>query len=285
MFKVSLDEELRSEVKRRKEEIDGSDAVKEVLLIEQGNAIEDNRIANGLGRKHTMVKAQAVIGEKLQLEKLEDKYAGDVYSLKQIKDLAIKYNLRFLKSKYFEGNIPVEVLAKIREYSNTIGIAIDNHSLQENYFILAPAKMFDISYETVEVEKIIRLPKSDPVMFYKLPYRDGYKLIHVWGSSFNIFRRWSGIRNANPYNYFVIKSCEDFCIYTLLFVLLAGSATTALMSWWWFALPLAVSLIRNFVRCFVYNDDVHEKEKLQNYTEHCWDKEKLIKRKVIWKII
>lgn len=161
------------------------DAVKQVKLLESSEAMEDLRIANALGKKHNIARAQDTIGKKLQIEKLDGKFAGNVYTLNDIKSLARKYNMRFLQSKHYCGSLDIEVISKLKQFSKETKTEITDGNLHDNFYILAPEKCFNLE----KVKKMRRDP--DPAIFYNI---DGYhfRLIHQWGSDFSILNRIAG---------------------------------------------------------------------------------------------
>lgn len=160
-------------------------AVVAVKLLEAGDSMEDLRIANALGRNHNIARAQTELGRKLEMEKLDGQYAGNVYSLKQIRDLAAKYNMRFLQSKHYCGNLDVMAIQKIKEFHKETGVNIEDANLKYMFFILAPEDCFDL--ETVKRMR----HDPDPAIFYKID-ENHYRLIHQWGNDFNIFNRIAG---------------------------------------------------------------------------------------------
>lgn len=166
-----------------------NDVVKSVKLLENSDAMEDIRIATALGNANSVSRALKERGEMIELEKLDGKYAGNVYDINQIKDLARKYDLRFLQSTYYCGNLDLEVIQKLKQFSKDTGTEITDGNLKYNFYILAPEKCFDL--KTVEVNGL-NFPDLDPAIFYKIS-EDKFRLIHQWGNSFSIGQRIRGI--------------------------------------------------------------------------------------------
>ncbi|RKN81876.1 hypothetical protein [Ulvibacterium marinum] len=93
-----------------------------------------------------------------------------IYHLAQIKQICIDYRLRFLDSKYFKGEIPNEVVAKIKKLEKEHGIEI------KGYKIIAPSKLFKLA------------DKDDPLLL--VPIGNNYfYLIHKWGNDLHPFRK------------------------------------------------------------------------------------------------
>jgi len=94
----------------------------------------------------------------------------NIYSLEQIKQICIKYRLRFLDSKAFIGEIPMEAVLKVKALEKTLGHPIDG------FKIVAPKKLFQLEDKD-----------SDPLLFLQLADNTFY-FIHKWGGELNRFR-------------------------------------------------------------------------------------------------
>ncbi len=93
-----------------------------------------------------------------------------IFHIDQIKNLCIDYRLRFLDSKYFKGEIPVEALSKIRKLEREHAMEI------KGFKIIAPSRLFKLQ------------DKDDPLLF--APIGNGYYyLIHKWGNDLHPFRK------------------------------------------------------------------------------------------------
>lgn len=97
--------------------------------------------------------------------------AENIYTIEQIESLAIKYRLRFLPGKYYQGDIPQEALNKLRQLTN------QNSSTIDQFRILAPQKAFDLEDEN-----------ADPLLFVALNNREFY-FIHQWGNDLSNWRK------------------------------------------------------------------------------------------------
>ena len=100
---------------------------------------------------------------------------NDVYDLKSIKSIAVKYRLRFLPTKYFKNEIPQEAIFKTKSLEKK------NNTSIKNFHILAPATSFDLE----DVNK-------DPLLF--APLKNGkYLLIHQWGTDLAWHKKLSAL--------------------------------------------------------------------------------------------
>lgn len=120
---------------------------------------------------------EAIISEKIQgnnhsnaqydLTKLEPE---NIYTVDQIREICIKYRLRFLDSKAFIGEIPAEAILKVKALGKQLGQPVDG------FKIVAPKKLFQLEDKD-----------SDPLLFLQLTDNKFY-FIHKWGGELNRFR-------------------------------------------------------------------------------------------------
>lgn len=201
---IRLDKELEA-VKAAEASIPEHQAIKDVKMLLAGEETEDARILRGIGAKSMFVQIEKDRGRQIELENLEKEYSGGVFTLDQIKILAVKYRLRFLSSSLFSSHIDIEITARIKELSKKANVNLDEWTLQTSFMILAPRECF-----TLENKKFIKTPTErgafdmDPLMFYKIN-DDKYRLVHKWGNDFSILRRIEGYRWRNLNTYYVLN--------------------------------------------------------------------------------
>jgi len=121
--------------------------------------------------------------------------ADSIYHIDQIRDICIRYRLRFLDTKYFKNPIPREALTEIKRledlHDTTLG----------GFKIIAPSKMFKLENA------------DDPLLF--APIGNGYyHLIHKWGNDLSPYRRIM----AWPF-----KSIENIILTTVLISLFVSA--------------------------------------------------------------
>lgn len=201
--------ELSSLKKKEAIEREQDNAVKTVLLLENSESAEDLRIANSLGANHSIARAQNSLGAKLNIEKLDSKYAGNVFEKSKIKELAKRYNMRFLQSHHYCGNLDLEVISKIKAFSKETNVQITEANLKYNFYILAPEECFNL--KKMERRKV----DPDPAIFYKID-ESHYRLIHQWGSDFNILNRINGFAWQSRNSRFVYLAIINLLICALL---------------------------------------------------------------------
>lgn len=221
---VKLDDEL---VKLKdRETANASEIVREVKLLLAGDEGKDMEIMRHLAGNSAMVANEIALGKQIELEKLEETY-GSIFTLNQIKELAIKYKLRFLNSGMYMGDMPQQAIAKLKQFSKDTITTIDPYTLKTQFFILGPVeafKMDEISTaderreeRRVQRERLRAARAADPVLFYKID-QNHYRLIHKWGSDFNITRRITGWKWASSNNHFIFNFVLSSVLITTILV-------------------------------------------------------------------
>ena len=158
--KINLKDELKKF--QSKENSDILDLVNNQLLNDE---LMENNIKKNLNSCATSI-------ENIDLTKYNK---NDVYDLKSIKSIAVKYRLRFLPTKYFKNEIPQEAIFKTKSLEKK------NNTSIKNFHILAPATSFDLE----DVNK-------DPLLF--APLKNGkYLLIHQWGTDLAWYKKLSAL--------------------------------------------------------------------------------------------
>ena len=158
--KVNLKDELKKF--QSKENSDILDLVNNQLLNDE---LMENNIKKNLNSCSTT-------NENIDLVTYNE---NDVYDLKSIKSIAVKYRLRFLPTKYFKNEIPQEAIFKTKYLEK------NNNTSIKNFHILAPATSFDLE----DVNK-------DPLLF--APLKNGkYLLIHQWGTDLAWYKKLSAL--------------------------------------------------------------------------------------------
>ena len=159
--KVNLEEELKT---LRKKEIQKSEAV----LASFKNLFKadweyDQEIKNRLQKG----------AESSRLLNADNLVESKIYTLAEIKNLCLKFRLRFLSTKYFKKDFPVDAISEIKKTEQIAGQRI------ESFAIVAPSKMFHLEDAN-----------KDPLLF--APLSDGrFYLIHKWGDDLSPVRRFT----------------------------------------------------------------------------------------------
>lgn len=214
-MKISLDKQLEKRSQEEKKKYDVSHFNETKLLTNQEDN-EDARILRGLSNVSQFNRIEEIRGEMLDLENIEKKFGGKVYKISQIEELAIDYNLRFLPSKRYTGSFDNEVTKKIKEFAHETNTSIDNYSLSNYFYILAPKNMF-----TLTDEKYVTKKQLDPALFYRID-NDHFRLIHKWGDDFTIFRLLSGFRFRSWWAHQIFNTIMVLPVVTFILGLMFG---------------------------------------------------------------
>lgn len=184
MFKgIKLEEQLRNEK-----------AGKDLLLEEVAELLENSQQKE----EDILKRLNHNKGEILSASELSEEEKKQVYSLGQIKNVCIKYRLRFLDSRHFKSEFPYEAILKIKAFE-------EKHQCRiEQFKIIAPDAVFNLQ----DVNK-------DPLLFAQLGNNRFY-LIHQWGNDLAWFRplQYYAIRNIYTYlnSIFALAVCVALAI-------------------------------------------------------------------------
>jgi hypothetical protein len=125
-----------------------------------------------------------------------------LFTESQIKKVACKYGLRFLKTDMYRGNIDPYAIIKIKEFESKENIhefGQGRWSKIIKYKILAPKSSFEL-----------KVKPKDPLLFACLGEYNGekmYYLIHKWGKDLNIGRRIVNSFKINKWTMTLFYSC------------------------------------------------------------------------------
>lgn len=261
MIKVNVEKELDA---KRKQSIDGNQIVDSAKLLLAGDHAKERDLLKKIGLGHQIYKTETQVGVNLERESIENKFEGKVFTEDEIKSLCLDYNLRFLSTKYFKGNIDLEIGVKIRHFfeknklnANTGGIDTDS------FYIMAPKKAFNLE------DRPKPPPVSqDPVLFYK-PNRndDKYLMVHKWGNEFTVARLIGGMMNRSVWIHLAFVWAISACITNIGYAMFGNySPFTDLM----------FGVISGFVYTFIYTmcraDGGDNFDSFRNkFNDNCWN--------------
>ena len=158
MKKVNLFEELL----REKNKQVGSNELKSLLKnIWEKEDSKNERIVRSLNDKN---KDNF---NKMKFEYMETK---NIFHVDTIKNICVRYRLRFLDSNLFKGDYPSNITKVINN------IEKKHDTTLNNFMIMAPSKLFKIK------------SPDDPILFVPIG-NEYYYLIHKWGEEFNSLRK------------------------------------------------------------------------------------------------
>lgn len=160
--------ELRkSELEQRNKEI--SDAAIEILLSDQN---EESKVLEQLGNPSVDFAQSS----------LEESWTPEFFSASVIKEICVKYRLRYLDVKRFKGEIPYSAIQRIKSLERRVDLNVSA------YKIIAPAERFTLSDST-----------KDPLLF-AVTDNGEHVLIEKWGEEMSDLRKWASYPFANMQN-------------------------------------------------------------------------------------
>ncbi|MEK6829102.1 MAG: hypothetical protein AABY15_03165 [Nanoarchaeota archaeon] len=182
-FNVKLKKELE---KKKKESFNSSDGlVKETMLLLESNENAEKRALQIAGLDHQIRHVETAKGIEIERTQFEKEYGDSVFTRDEIKDICIKYDLRFLPSNRFRGRLDTQISYKLKEFIEK-NPSVGNYS--NDFYIIAPSNAFELNDRPAKPFITI-----DPILVYKLPKEDKYVYVHKWGRDFTILRRLRGM--------------------------------------------------------------------------------------------
>jgi hypothetical protein len=146
---------------KAKNTIPEEEVLSEVYAILKDLDVHQTRI------KKSIANGGGALTNNFEFDLLE---SSRIFHITDIKKICIDYRLRFLDSRYFKGEIPIEGISKIKSLEKEHEIEL------KGFKIIAPSKLFKLE------------DKDDPLLF--APIGNGYfYLIHQWGNDLHPLRK------------------------------------------------------------------------------------------------
>lgn len=134
----------------------------------------------------------------------EEVDSDDVFTPREIREVAVRYRLKFLESRFYNAEFPYEAILRIRELNRKQGKDL------KIFRVLASPELFNG-----------KVPASQCSLFVKTNY-DNYYLLHRWGEPVPQYRKWL---------YWPLRSFETLAFTIIVFTLaLTLSLPTALIT-------------------------------------------------------
>ena len=175
---------------------------------------------------------------QLKFDKMETK---NIFHKDTIKNICIRYRLRFLDSNLFKGEYPKNITKIISD------IEQKHDTNLKNFMIMAPSKLFKIK------------SPDDPILFIPIG-NDYFYLIHKWGEEFNYLRKLLVLPFKNIDN-LTIFSVMVSVFFALLGKLFIPSLTLSEV------FILFLFLVKGFIFIFFYTFFLTRK----NFSESIWN--------------
>ncbi|MEW6467618.1 MAG: hypothetical protein AB1458_01770 [Bacteroidota bacterium] len=167
---------LKEELERERE----GPAAQPGLLLAEAREILDKSLQNDHEIMERLKKGRGrdTVIEPVMLPEQEQ---GNIFHVSHIRNICVRYRLRFLDTKFFKGDYPYEALRKIAGLERKYNIKI------QQFKVVAPTRLFNLID-----------PDKDPLLFANLG-NDRYYLLHKWGNDMPWYRKilaWP-LRNIN----------------------------------------------------------------------------------------
>ena len=229
MKKVNLFEELLQERNKQISTNELTSLIKNIWLKEDSKR---ERITQSLNDVNNGSFNQ------LKFEEMETK---NIFHKDTIKNICVRYRLRFLDSNLFKGEYPKNITKIIS------GIEKKHDTNLNNFMIMAPSKLFKIK------------SPDDPILFVPIG-NDYFYLVHKWGKEFNSIRKLLVLPFKNIDN-LTIFSVLVSVLFALLGKLVMPSLTTSEV------FILFLFLVKGFIFIFFYTFFLTRK----NFSESIWN--------------
>ena len=229
MKKVNLFEELIQERNKQISSNELTSLLKNIWLKEDS---KKERITQSLN------EANNGNFNQLKLEMMETK---NIFHKETIKNICIRYRLRFLDSNLFKADYPKNITTIISD------IEKKHDTKLNNYMIMAPSKLFKIK------------SPDDPILFIPIG-NDYFYLIHKWGEEFNYLRKLLVLPFKNIDN-LTIFSVMVSVFFAFLGKLIIPSLTLSEV------FILFLFLVKGFIFIFFYTFFLTRK----NFSESIWN--------------
>lgn len=169
-------------------------------------------------------------------EKAKEFIKGGFITKEDIRSVCLKYNLRFLQTKYYKKEIPMSSLNDLRLFKEENRIS--DYDMKENLMIIAPKDHFSLGDR----------PKTDPVILYK--DKNVYRVVSKWGSDFKSSRLVSSLFARYPNIIILI-------VYTIL---LNTVLTIGVIKWAWDSESFFFNISILFVTVAVLHAEINSSE-------------------------
>lgn len=183
-YRVGIKKEL--EDKRRGSQKHADGFLQEAQLLLESNTQEDKEALRIANLDNHIRAVETKRGSEIERKKLEDEYGNKAFTEKEIEEICVKYDLRMLNTRRFNGQLDSEITYKLKDFISRHNKEMGNSS--SDFYIIAPSKAFELEGRPAKPFVAI-----DPILVYKTPRQDKYIYIHKWGRDFTFLRRIRGM--------------------------------------------------------------------------------------------
>lgn len=193
MFKVDLKKQIENS--HKSSQVDSEKMLEQVQKQLSFESAADREILRSMGMDRSLKVAEEKQSENIVLKADRDKFSKNaVLTEDEIKEIALKYNLRFLCSDSYKGYIEANLPVVIRNFAEENGIDLNSYTLQYKFYVLAPADSF----------KLQKKPRSvDPILFYRVERHgiSNYVVVHKWGNDLTLANLVEGMFTKSARSY------------------------------------------------------------------------------------
>jgi len=179
--KIDIDTQLRKIRKEQRKEEDQLLAKAQQIL--RDDLFSEEKVLKNLKQYNQLID---VVNE-------DEAEADRIFTTSEIKELATKYRLKFLESRFYKEDFPYEAIIRIKEINSSQGKDL------KLFRVLATPELF-----------LGKNPKSQCSLFAKTNY-DNYYLLHRWGNE--------KISEKRKWLYWPLRSFETLMFSIILFTL------------------------------------------------------------------
>lgn len=146
------------------------DRLERILLGQEALVTEVRSWLDEEDAADAVVEAAIRSSTEFRLNTLHGMPRARIFDRRTIRDLSVRYRLRFLPSGLYKGELPRQAIAAVRALEARTGTVL------RGYHILAPARRFQLCDAD-----------GDPLLFVPIG-PDEYYLIHRWGADLSPWR-------------------------------------------------------------------------------------------------
>lgn len=207
MLKVNIEDEVKR--KRQNSKDEAGETVKSAQLLLEGDESKERDLLKKIGLGHQIKEAEKVNNIDLERSTFETEYGNAIIMCRsEIKDLALKYDLKFLGANHFKGAVDLNIGPKVRRFVDDNNISPS----KDDFFLLGPGKAFNLQKKEIVGRQKFSVD-LDPILFYKVPnntIEDMYVMVHKWGNDFTILRYLRGLVLENFKSYLTFQLIMGF---------------------------------------------------------------------------
>lgn len=210
---------LETELKKVNEKHTNSNEIQKNVLLLEETSQQERKLLREAGLSGMFDKIDKQEAVRITRIKKQEEFNTKLYTLEEIKDLCIKYRLKFLHSSNFKGIIDPKLGKKLVEYlkeRNVVGSL--NEEANSNLFILA--KKSDFNFDRKE-----NLSSVNPILFYQVNTKEGkmYSVVTKWGRNFGIERKALGWLYNNEDRYLILMIVLSYIFSNIIITLISNN--------------------------------------------------------------